>query len=288
MCLPTLLKTFIFAYIPMVGIIMAFEYYRPATGLLSEWVGFENFSYIFKSADAKIIFSNTIIYNLLFIVTGLIVALILALFMFEMKSRKLLKMSQMFMFFPFFVSWILAGTLVTSLIGTEGLYTNTLKTLFGIDIAFYSEPKYWRFILVFVNIWKNAGVSAVVYYATLLNIDNEILEAAEMDGAGRFCRMFYILMPQITTMALVNTIMNCSNILRADFGLFYYVTRGPVVDLVEKCEVIDTYIYKALLNGRGQYGIGTAVGLLQGVVGLVLTYISNRISRCIDADARLF
>ena len=185
MCLPTLLKTFIFAYIPMVGIIMAFEYYRPATGLLSEWVGFENFSYIFKSADAKIIFSNTIIYNLLFIVTGLIVALILALFMFEMKSRKLLKMSQMFMFFPFFVSWILAGTLVTSLIGTEGLYTNTLKTLFGIDIAFYSEPKYWRFILVFVNIWKNAGVSAVVYYATLLNIDNEILEAAEMDGAGR-------------------------------------------------------------------------------------------------------
>ena len=284
MCLPMLIKTFIFSYIPLIGIVMAFQFYIPRRGLFgSEWVGWENFSYLLKSSVASRLVTNAIVFNLLFVVFATVTGILLGLFYHEISNRCFLKITQTIAIFPFFVSWPLVGVLLQSLLGNEGVITNFLSSVFGTNIDFYQEPRYWRTILTISYVWKNAGLGAITYYAVLTGIDRELYEAAEIDGAGRFRRMFSISIPQLKLMVILNMIMSCANILRCDFNMIYFVTNNKSA-LLPTTDVIETYMFRAL-RVESDYSIGTATGLFQGAVGLVLTLIMNKIANLVAHES---
>ena len=287
MCLPALLKLLVFAYIPMVGIVMAFQDYSPQKGFFgSEWVGFKNFEFFFKSNDWVRIIYNTVVMNLLFIFVGLVVSIVLALIMYEIHSRLFLKLSQTFFFFPYFVSWPLVGLILLAFLNSDGIITNLVEQVTGESISFYMESEYWHTILLIVNVWKGAGVNAIIYYANMMSIDKSYYEAAQLDGANRLQCAWYITLPEIKTMAIVLTVMAIGNIIRADFGMFYFVPRNSSM-LYEATDVIDTYVFRAI-NQLGDFSMGSAVGLFQSVVGFVLILITNAVVRKVNKDAALF
>lgn len=287
MCVPAMLKLLIFAYIPMVGIVMAFQDYSPSKGFFgSDWVGFENFEFFFKSNDWVRIIYNTVVMNLLFIFVGLVISIVLALVMYEIHSRLFLKISQTMFFFPYFISWPLVGLILLTFLNSDGIITNLIEKLTGNSISFYMESEYWHLILLIVNVWKGAGVNAIIYYANMMSIDKSLYEAAELDGANRLQKAWYITLPEIKTMAIVLTVMAIGNIIRADFGMFYFVPRNSPM-LYPATDVIDTYVFRAI-NQLGDFSMGSAVGLFQSVVGFVMILITNTVVRKVNKDAALF
>lgn len=287
MCVPAMLKLLIFAYIPMVGIVMAFQDYSPSKGFFgSDWVGFENFEFFFKSNDWVRIIYNTVVMNLLFIFVGLVISIVLALVMYEIHSRLFLKISQTMFFFPYFISWPLVGLILLTFLNSDGIITNLIEKLTGNSISFYMESEYWHLILLIVNVWKGAGVNAIIYYANMMSIDKSLYEAAELDGANRLQKAWYITLPEIKTMAIVLTVMAIGNIIRADFGMFYFVPRNSSM-LYEATDVIDTYVFRAI-NQLGDFSMGSAVGLFQSVVGFIMILVTNTVVRKVNKDAALF
>ena len=287
MCVPAMLKLLVFAYIPMIGIVMAFQDYLPAKGFLSsKWVGFKNFEFFFKSNDWARIIYNTVVMNLLFIFVGLVISIVLALIMYEIHSRFFLKISQTMFFFPYFVSWPLVGLILLTFLNSDGIITGLIEQVTGNSISFYMESEYWHLILLIVNVWKGAGVNAIIYYANMMSIDKEFYEAAELDGASRLQCAWYITLPEIKTMAIVLTVMAIGNIIRADFGMFYFVPRNSSM-LYQATDVIDTYVFRAI-NQLGDFSMGSAVGLFQSVVGFVLILVTNFVVRKVNKEAALF
>lgn len=286
MSIPSLLKIFIFSYIPMAGIVIAFQNYKPRTGFFSEFVGMANFKYLISSPSFYDILFNTILLNLLFIFAGLVVSVLLGVFMFEISRPLYLKAAQTAMFFPYFVSWTVAALILVSLLDSQGLITSIVAKITGENIQFYMESKYWRLILVLSNIWKSAGVNAIIYYATLMGADQSIYEAAQIDGANRFQRMVYISIPHLKTMIMIMTIMSFGNILHTDFNMIFYLTKGSGA-LYSTTDVIDTYVYRIFRTG-GNFSVSAAAGLIQSVAGLVLSVIVNKISRKIEPKSALF
>lgn len=287
MCLPAMLKLLIFAYIPMAGIVIAFQDFRPAKGFFgSKWIGFKNFEFFFKSNDWLRMIENTVVMNLLFIFVGLVVSIVLALIMYELHSRVFLKLSQTFFFFPYFISWPMVGLILLTFLNSDGIITNLIETFTGKSINFYMESEYWRVILLIVHVWKGAGVNAIIYYANMMSIDKEFYEAAELDGANRLQCAWYITLPEIKTMVTVLTVMSIGNIIRADFGMFYYVPRNSTM-LYATTDVIDTYVFRAI-NQLGDFSMGSAIGLFQSVVGFIMIVVTNAIVRKVNKEAALF
>ena len=282
LCLPGMIKVLIFSYIPFVWLVMAFQFYIPRRGIFgSTWVGFENFEYLIKSSVATRIITNSIVINVLGIVFCTLVSVILGLFLYEVTKRWVLKISQTVVIFPYFVSWPLVGILVSSFLSERTGMITSIIDIFGERPDFYSDPEVWWGIITFCNVWKNAGLSAVTYYAVLMGVDKEMYEAAEIDGANRFRRMISISMPALKLMIVLNIIMSSANILRVDFNMIYYVTNNAAA-LYSKTDVIETYMFRALRT-EGDYSIGTATGLLQAFVGFLLTlgvnYLSKKLSK---------
>ncbi len=279
MCIPTILKTLIFSYLPMIGLIMAFQNYIPRRGIFgSEWVGFQNFEYLLKSSIASRLIFNSIFLNILFTVFGTVVSLLLGLFLFEIGSKLFVKISQTVLVFPYFASWPLVGVLLSALISSEnGMITKFIESAFSVTLNFYAMPELWPGILTFVNVWKVSGLSAVVYYAILIGVDREIYEAAEMDGAGKFRTMWSISLPYLKQMVILNIIMSSVNVLRMDFNMIYFVTNNSAT-LYPTTDVIETYMFRALRT-EGDISVAAATGLIQGVVGLILTLLLNWLSK---------
>lgn len=287
MCVPALIKIAIFSYLPMIYVYLAFVKYIPKKGLFgSEFIGLDNFKFFFKSLDFSRIFTNSIVYNLLFIFVGLIVAVFLALMLFEINNKTGLKFLQTSYFLPYFISWILVSYIVQALLDSNGMITLAANKIFNLDINFYTTPTAWYTILVIVNVWKGAGVNAIIYYATLLNCDASLFEAAEIDGANSFQKMWHISIPFLRSMICVTTIMSGANILRTDLGLFMFVPKESA-SLLSAVDTIDYYIWRTI-RVSGNFSVGAAVGLVQGVVGLFLTIASNIIVRKIDPEAALY
>ena len=279
LCLPSLLKVLIFSYIPMIWLTMAFQFYIPRRGILgSEWVGFENFNYLLKSEIALRLIVNSVAINVLGIIFTTVVSILVGLFIFEISNKLFLKFSQTVLIFPYFVSWPLVGVLVTSFLSERtGMLTDVFATITGTKVDFYSDPKYWRFIITFTNVWKSCGLSAITYYAVLTGVDKGVYEAAEIDGANKFQSMLHVSLPALKLMVVLNTIMSSANILRVNFDMVYYVTNNSP-SLYSTTDVIETYMFRATRT-EGDYSIGMATGLLQGVVGLVLTLITNKVCK---------
>ncbi|MGN1098844.1 MAG: ABC transporter permease subunit [Christensenellales bacterium] len=170
--------------------------------------------------------------------------------------------------------------------GDKGFITTQILNSTGEYIDFYKKPEAWKAILVVAGIWKNAGVSVIVYYATLMAIDNEIMEAAEIDGAGRWKKMFYISLPHLRLMIILNIIMSSANILRYDFSMVYFLTNNSPI-LYKTTDTLETYMFRALRT-NGDFSIGTATGLAQGVAGLILSYFTNKLAKKVDKAAAIY
>lgn len=286
--LPGIIYMFIFNYVPMFGAVMAFKNYRVADGILgSKWVGFRNFKYFFESIDAVRILRNTILYNIAFLIlTGVVLAAIISLMLYEVRSKVALKIYHTSMLIPHFMSYVVISILVLVFLDpTSGVF-NVIRTAFGGDkIMWYSEPKYWPFIIIFVNVWRDVGFASLYLYSALLNIDESLFEAAELDGAGKLRRIWHISIPALVPMLCIVVISRLGNILSANLGLFQLVPMESSA-LLSTTDVISTYIVRGLQSSNFSYT--AAVGLFQGVVGLILVLISNGIIRKVSPENAMF
>lgn len=288
MCLPAIIKIFIFSYLPIFGIVIAFENYIPIKGIFgSEFVGFKNFEFFFTSQSVMTVLRNTLGINLLCIILGLACNVLFALLLYEVVSRLMLKVYQTIMFIPYFFSWVLVGLMLTTLLSSpNGLVVSLAHTLFGQRMDFYTQPAYWVAILPIVSVWKGLGFGSLIYYSVLMSIDKELFEAARIDGATKAQTIWNISVPFLIPMMSVMTILAIGNIIRADFGLFYFVPRN-VPQLYPVTDVIDTYVYRALAV-NGDFGMSSAVGVFQSVIGFVMVLASNKIAKSVNKDYSLF
>ena len=288
MMLPTVLYIFIFSYIPMGGIIIAFKNFQYNKGVFgSDWVGLENFKFFFKTQDAFRVTFNTLYLNALFIICGLVAAVAFALLLFEIKKKLCIKIYQTVMILPHFLSWVVVGYMVYALLSPEYGFINGFMKIFGLEpIQWYSESKYWPAILVLSNVWKTAGMSCITYYAGLMGIDNEYFEAARLDGANKWQEMRYISMPSIKPLIIIMTVLALGNVFRADFGMFYNLTRD-IGALYPTTDVIDTYIFRAL-RVLGNINMSAAVGVFQSIVGFITIVTANWIVKKDDPDNAVF
>lgn len=288
MALPASVILFIFSYVPIAGLIIAFKDFRYDKGFLgSEWVGLKNFEFFFKSNDAWLVLKNTVGLNLMFIFITLIISVAVALMINEIRSRVAVKFIQTVMFFPYFMSWVVVGYLLYAYLHHDYGILNQILQFFGMkSIAWYAQAEYWPAILTFMYAWKVAGYYAVIYYAGLMGIDNSYYEAAELDGATKWQMIWNITLPMIRSIIICMVILQIGRIMYADFGLFFQLTRDQGA-LYSTTNVLDTYIFRAL-RVTGDIGIGSAVGCFQAVVGFILIMVSNLVVRKIDEESALF
>lgn len=285
--LPGILLLFVFCYIPMGGVIIAFKNYTYADGILgSKWIGFDNFKFFFTSQDAWRITRNTVGYGIVFIALGIAAGVALALILNEVSNKVSLKIYQTTMILPNFLSWVIVGYITYVFLNpTSGVLNQIVKLFGGNEIAWYSEPKYWPFILPIVQVWKSVGMGSLIYYSTLMGMDSSIFEAAEIDGAGKLQKIRYITIPSLIPIMTIMLIMNVGNVIKGDFGLFYQVTRDVGL-LYPTTDIIDTYVFRALKGGS--MAMSSAVGLFQSVVGFIMVIITNKIVTKIEPDNAMF
>ena len=288
LCIIPMLAIFIFCYIPMGGIIIAFKNYKYNLGIFgSDWVGFENFKFFFTSGEFVKITWNTIYMNAIFIVVGIFCAVMVAVLMFHVRSRAATKLYQTVLITPNFISWVVAAYMVYAFLNPNyGLVNGILKAFGKETVDWYAKPGAWPVILTISSIWKHVGMDSVYYYAALMGIDSTLFEAAEVDGANKFQVMKAIIIPLLVPLMTILTIMKIGGIFRADFGLFYQIPRNVGL-LYSTTDVIDTYIFRTMRE-VGDMGMSSAVGLLQSVVGLVMVLLTNAAARKINPDNALF
>ncbi|WP_442955929.1 ABC transporter permease [Paenibacillus sp. MMO-58] len=290
MMVPGLLYLLFNNYLPMLGIAIAFKKINFAKGLLgSDWVAFDNFTYLFKTSDAFIITRNTILYNLLFIVVGTFLSFACAILLNEIKNKVLLKFYQSIITLPHLISMVIVSYLVYAFMSADtGFMNHTVLPWFGIKdgISWYTEEKYWPWILSLVHFWKSVGYSSIVFFAALLGIDEEYYEAARLDGASRLKQIRHITLPILTPVIIMLTLLSVGRIFYSDFGLFYQVPMNSGA-LFNTTATIDTYVFKGLM-GTGDLGMSAAAGVYQSVVGFLLVILANYIVRLYSKDSALF
>lgn len=293
MALPGLVWMIFFFYIPVFGNVVAFKdfKYSPdgfmASLINSPWVGFDNFKFLFSSSNAYLITRNTVLYNIGFITIGLVCALFIAVVLSEIRSKKMIKIYQTTMLLPYFLSWVIIGYFVYAFLSPDKGLMNIIITSFGgTEINWYNEPKFWPLILIILGVWKGVGYNSIIYFAAIMGIDPSYYEAAMFDGASKWQQIKNVTLPQLIPLITILSILAVGNIFKADFGLFYNVTRDSGA-LYEVTSVLDTYIYNGLAN-TGDIGMASAAGLYQSVVGCVLLVSTNAIVRKFDDSSALF
>ena len=288
--LPVVILLLIFSYWPMFGIIIAFKNYKATKGIFgSPWCEplFKNFDFFFKSQNAWRVIRNTLGLNALFIVVGVACALIFALILFEVKKSWHVKIYQTVSILPNFLSWVAVSYIVYTLLEPQkGILNRIITALGGEAVGWYSEPALWPAILVLVKTWHSVGMSCIIYYAALMGIDQELFEAAEMDGAGKLQRILHISLPHLVPIITIMTILNIGGIFRGDFGLFYNVTRDIGI-LYPTTDIMDTYVYRALIQ-VGDIGMSGAATFIQSVVCFVTLMVTNTVVKKFQPENALF
>ncbi|MCR4883938.1 MAG: ABC transporter permease subunit [Clostridiales bacterium] len=296
--LPTTVWYLIFCYAPMFGVIIAFKNYKPRPGKSflwalmnnSKWVGIDNFKFLFKSSYFPIMLKTTILYNIVFIILGIIIPVTLAILFNEIYSKKLAKSCQTMMFLPHFLSWVVVSYFVYAFLATDNGLINRafhiIDSATGQNHNWYHDTIFWMYFLVFLNVWKGMGYNMVVYMASISGIDGELYEAALIDGASKSQQVKYITLPLLRPTISIMFIMAVGNIFRSDFGLFYQATRNSGA-LTSVTQTIDVYVYKALLE-QSNVNLSSAAAFLQSTVGCITIVAANLIVKKIDPEAGLF
>lgn len=282
-------------YLPMGGIILAFKNYKiypkdPTflNNLIhSKWVGLDNFKFLFTTGDSWIMIRNTLAYNIVFIILGVIIPVAFAIMMSELSRKFVAKTYQTLMFFPYFLSWVVVSYFLNAFIDAQyGLIPMAQRAAGETAVSWYTTPGPWPYIIVFANLWKNVGYSTVLYLAAITGIDQTQYEAAAIDGASKWQQILHVTLPNLRTMIAILFILNVGKIFNADFGLFWNVPMQNGA-LFSVTQVVDTYIYRVLMN-TGNIGQSTAAGLLQNIVGFLCILGTNAVVKKIDSDSTLF
>jgi len=295
--LPTAVWYILFCYIPMFGIIIAFKNYKVAAGqgflyslfVNSPWSGLDNFEYLFKTKYVAMMLRNTLGYNLVFIILGVVLPVSLAILLSELYSKRVAKICQTAMFLPHFLSWVVVGYFVLAFLTTDkGLINNLIKASGGAPVLWYQTPEKWPFILTFLQVWKTVGYGMVVYMAAISGIDGSLYEAAVIDGAKKSQQIRYIMLPLLRPIMSIMFIMAVGRIFNSDFGLFYRATQNSN-SLSSVTLTIDVYVYNALRgSSKPQYNYASAAGFLQSAFGCLTLLTANMVVKRIDADSSLF
>lgn len=288
MALPGIVLLFIFAYLPMLGILIAFKDYRFNLGILgSAWVGFQNFNFLFGTDAAFRITRNTLLMNILFISTTTVCALTVAILLNEVYRSRLSKYYQTMLFFPYFISWVIVSYFVFAFLnGQTGLINQWIDALGIKRIAWYRSPEYWPLIFVLANLWNGIGFSSIIYLAGILGISPELFEAAKIDGAGKLQQIRYITLPMLYPMIIILVLLAIGRIFHADFGLFFFLPRDNPL-LYSTTDVIDTFVYRSLVE-LGEISMAAAAGFYQSFVGFLLVIAANWVVRRFNEDYALY
>ncbi len=282
-------------YLPMGGIILAFKNYKiyPKDPTFlnnlvhSKWVGLDNFKFLFTTGDSWVMIRNTLAYNIVFIILGVIIPVAFAIMMSELSKKFVAKTYQTLMFFPYFLSWVVVSYFLNAFIDAQyGLIPMAQRAAGETAVSWYTTPGPWPYIIVFANLWKNVGYSTVLYLAAITGIDQTQYEAAAIDGASKWQQILHVTLPNLRTMIAILFILNVGKIFNADFGLFWNVPMQNGA-LFSVTQVVDTYIYRVLMN-TGNIGQSTAAGLLQNIVGFICIIGANAVVKKIDSDSTLF
>lgn len=282
MALPALIWVFVFKYLTLFGVWIAFTDFKARRGLFgSDFVGLANFEFLFSTDTAIRATRNTIFLNLLFITVGVVFALFVAWLLFEVYNSYLTRFYQTLLLLPRFISWVVVSYFVYSFLATEtGLINGILRGMGLEPIAWYSTPGYWSGILLAVSLWAGAGMSSLIYLSGMLSIDTQLFEAARIDGANKWQLFYYITMPMILPLVVINVLLSLAYIMNADFGLFFQVTRDTSL-LYPTTDVLDTYIYRSLIVTR-DVSMAAAAQFYQSIVGFVLVIFFNWVVRRIE------
>ncbi|WP_411830658.1 ABC transporter permease [Paenibacillus macquariensis] len=288
MTLPLVIYVFIFSYVPMFGAIVAFKRYQFNKGILgSDWVGLSNFKFLFESPDLWRIVRNTLGYNTVFIILNLLGSVFVALLLYEITSKKLLKVYQSIMFYPHFLSWVVVAYMAYAFLNPRSGMLNQWLSDLGLGaVDWYNKSGPWIYIMPLANMWKEIGVSAIIYYAGLLGVDPTYYEAAKIDGASKWKIITKISVPFLYPLMTILTILAIGHIFSADFGLFYQLPMNSPT-IFSSTDVIDTYIFRALID-NGNIGMSSAAGLTKSILGLLLVLGTNAVVRKINSDNSLF
>ena len=295
--LPTTIWYIIFCYAPIFGVIIAFKNFTVAPGrnflyslfVNSPYTGLQNFRFLFNSSFFATMMKNTLIYNIIFIILGVVIPVTLAIMINQLYSKRLAKVCQTMMFLPHFLSWVVIGYFVYAFLATDAGLFNRVFVSLGIGEPkhdWYGDVPFWRWFLVFLNQWKGMGYGMVVYLASISGIDGELYEAALIDGASKWKQTRYITIPLLRPIMSIMLILAIGNIFRSDFGLFYQATRDSG-RLTQLTETIDVHVFKALLVVPN-INISSSTSLLQSVCGCIMIILSNVAVKRIDPDAGLF
>lgn len=287
LCLPGLVCLILFNYLPMFGITIAFKDYNPIKGIMaSPWVGLENFKYFFLSQDAFRTIRNTLLYSVEFLVLDLVFGVLIAVLLYNLKSRMAVKVYHTVILIPRFISIIVIAYMAYGFLNpTRGVLNKIIEFFGGTPVSWYTEPAYWPVIITIVYLWKSLGSGCLYYYAALTGIDETLFEAAEIDGANVLQKTWHVAIPELIPIMVMTTILGIGAIFSGDMGLFYNVPRDMGV-LYETTDIINTYTYRALLGGSLEKS--AAVGLFQSVVGLILVLVTNGIVRKVSPENSMF
>lgn len=287
LAIPGIALLFIFNYLPMAGIVIAFKDFKPLKGIWgSAWCGLDNFEFFFKSVDFVRIMRNTLGYSSLWIVTGTVTAVGLALMFYSLHSAGALKFYNTVVIFPKFLSAVIVAFLVNIILNPlYGLANQVITAFGGNPIAWYDHYQYWPVILTLVNTWCKVGMASVIYYASLMSLDEALLESARLDGANKLKQIRHIMIPHLVPIMIIQIILDIGHMFSGDFGLFYQVPMNSGL-LYETTDVINTYTFRALQSGS--LARSAAVGLFQSVSGLIMVVFTNAVVRKVSPENSLF
>lgn len=290
LAIPTTIWYILFCFLPMFGVIISFKNFKISGGFLSNvfnspWVGFKNFEFLFKSNDAWIIIRNTIGYNIVFIILGIVLPVAFALMIGLLHNRKAGKVYQTMMFLPYFLSWVIVSAVGWAFFSFDKGILNQLLGNLGLEsINWYMEPQYWPYILIILNVWKGIGYGMIIYLATITGIDSTYYEAAVIDGASIWQQIRFITLPLLKLVIVMMFILSVGRIFYTDFGLFYQVTRDSN-SLFEVATTIDVLVYKQLKTAT--LGMASAAAFVQSVLGCITILTANWIVKKIDSDSAM-
>lgn len=286
--LPGILVIFIFSYLPMGGIVIAFQDFNPRQGIFhSDFVGLKNFSFFFESSDTIKVMWNTLFLNTLFIVFGVLASVAIAIMLSELSGKWFKRISQSVVTLPYFLSWTVISMFIVAILSSDGGVINkTLESMGLPTIAFFNEASYWPVLLVMIKLWQGAGFGSIVYLATISGINPDIYESASIDGASRWKKIRYITLPLLKPTIILMLILAMGGIFYGDFGMiFAIIGKNPI--LYPTTDVIDTYVYRALMD-LGDMSMAASVGVFQSIVGFILVVLANQLARKFSPDSALF
>ncbi|MFA6506718.1 MAG: ABC transporter permease subunit [Treponemataceae bacterium] len=288
MIAPVLIYFVVFSYLPMVGVYFAFTRFNFNDGLFgSPFVGFKNFKFLFDTGTLLYLTKNTILYNIAFILLGNSLSITVAILLSRVANKTFKRLTQSFMFFPFFISYVIVNTFSYAMLNSgTGVFTRLLASVGIENFNAYSTPGIWKYIIVSVYLWKTLGYGTVIYLAAITGISDEYYEAAQVDGATIFQQVRYITIPLLVPTFIILLLLAIGGILRGQFELFYQLV-GSNGQLFEATDILDTYVFR-MLRVTFDLGIGAAAGLYQSLFGLVLILTVNYVIRKYQEDYALF